>query len=111
MSYGRIGLCEHRFTGQKSPVQHMYLNLRRAEERAQSGMIVQLGLVRAVVSFDRPGGILESKTGRERGKKEAGMLYFKLFERQLHVFIVIIIIEIVAPIMHRKEIHETDIVV
>jgi hypothetical protein len=74
-------------------------------------MVMQLGLMRAVVSLDGPKGIFESKTGGERSKKEAGMLYFKLFKRQLHVLVVVIIIEIVAPIMHGKEVHEADIAV
>jgi hypothetical protein len=72
---------------------------------------MQLRLVRAIVSLDGPEGIFESKRGRERRKKEAGMLYFKLLERQLHVLVVIIIIKVIAPIMHRKEVHEADIVV
>ena len=39
------------------------------------------------------------------------MLYFEFLEGQLHVLVVVIIIEVIAPIMHRKEVHETDIVV
>ena len=39
------------------------------------------------------------------------MLYFYLLKGQLHIFFVIIVIKIVAAIMHRKKINETNIVV
>lgn len=36
------------------------------------------------------------------------MAYFKLFERQLHVATVIIVIHVVTPVMHGKELHEPE---
>ncbi len=89
----------------------MYLCLWRAEKRAQSRVIMQLWPMRTIVGLGRPNCILESKTGRERNEEEAGMLNFELLERQLHVLFIIVIIEIVAPVMHGKEVHEADLVV
>ena len=39
------------------------------------------------------------------------MLDFEFFERELHILFIVVIIHIVAPVMHGKEVHETDILV
>lgn len=39
------------------------------------------------------------------------VLNFKLLKRQLHVFLVVIIVNILAPVMHGKEIRKADILI
>lgn len=89
----------------------MYLHSRRAKERAEGSIVLYLRHIGAIVSFDRPESIFESKSGSKRDEKEVGVLYFYFLERQLHVFFIIIIVQIIPAIMHRHEIQDTDILV
>lgn len=47
----------------------------------------------------------------KRNKQEMRVLDFKLLERQLHVLLVVIIIQILAPVMHGKEVRKADILI
>lgn len=89
----------------------MYLYSRGAKEGAEGSIVLHLWLIGAVVSFDRPESTFESKSGAERNKKEVGVLYLYFLERQLHVFFIIIIIQVIPAVMHRHEIQDADILV
>jgi len=74
-------------------------------------MVLNLRLVRTIVDFIGPGDVFKCEIGIKRNEKKVCMLNFHFLKRQLHVFFVIVIIEVLAAIMHRKKINETNIVV
>lgn len=89
----------------------MYLSLRGAEEGTQGSMIVHLWLVGAIVGFHRPGSMLECEGVGKRNEEKVGVLYFNFLKRQLHIFFVIIIIEVIPAVMHSHEIEDADVLV
>lgn len=89
----------------------MYLNLRWPEQRADVGIIMYLRLVLMVIPTDRPGFTIKIKRGSYRDEKESRLLQVNLFERQLHVFFIVVVVHVIAPIMHREKIKETDFLI
>jgi len=74
-------------------------------------MVMDLRLVRTVISLNWPGCVFKYKRGIKRNEKEVCMLNLHFFKRQLHVFVIIVVIEILASIMHGEKIDEADIMV
>jgi hypothetical protein len=90
----------------------IYLNSRRAEEGAQRCIVHDLRLVGAIIGlYNGLGVVRESESFLRSYKKEAGMMHFNFLERQLHVFFVVIIVQIFAPIMHGKEVDKAHILI
>ena len=74
-------------------------------------MILNLRLVGAVVYLNGPGNVFECESGIKRNKKKVCMLNLHFLKRQLHVFIIIVIIKVFAAVMHSKKINEANVVV
>lgn len=46
-----------------------------------------------------------------RDENEVGCMRFHLFKRQLHVLVVVVVVEVLSEVMHGEEIGESDLVV
>lgn len=80
----------------------------RTEERTQDRTVIDLGNGGAIFGSYRKVGSFKCKNGSIRHKNEAGRVGFDLLERQLHILIVVVIVQVLSQVMHGKEVGEGD---
>lgn len=84
----------------------MYLYPWRTEERPQYGAVIDLRDRGTEFSFNGKVNPLECKNGGVRNKQEVGSMRFDFFERKLHILVVVVVVEVLAQVMHGKEVGE-----
>lgn len=86
----------------------LYLCPRRAEERAQHGTVSNLRHSGAIFGLHGQVSPLKSKNGRVGDENKAGRVRFYLFERQLHILFVVIVVDVLSEVMHGEEVGESN---
>jgi|GEM_PF-4865200 len=111
MIYCCTNRCRHRNQVENPEKNDLCLCSRRAKERTYSGIIMPLWLIRTKICLYRPDRIFEAILGGGRNRDKVYLLDLKFFEWKLHVLVIIFIIKVVSPVVHRNKINEADFLI